>query len=118
MNLERLIFIYYGIRLDNMYSYYLPDDDNAYRYSYAPRRNTYRYNRSSVLDDGYDENIYYANSNLNDSSLKAKFTTISDYDNFSNRDSLYIRRNGDFFMTNRTYSSSDYDTSHNNKVLF
>jgi hypothetical protein len=106
-----------------MYSYYLPDDPNPYRYSYLPKKNSF-ISRHYVPDDD-DDDDYYANTKneyvlyddfVNSNRFTAKITTNSSNNrNISSKNEVKIRKNGDFYMTNKTYS--DYDST-NDKVNY
>lgn len=101
-----------------MYSHYLPDDDHLYRYSFKPKRYVPLYPVN--LNNGYDDDEFSSENN----GYRAKFTTTTDFNNsFINKDEFYIRKNGDFYMTNRSYSNidpTDYndDKVNKNKLFF
>ena len=99
-----------------MFSHYLPEDDNAYRYSFVPKRHSFRnvqrkhsrFNKNDDYDDydDYDEYDEYVFLNDGPNRFKAQFSTTGS--NFSNTDEIHLRRNGDFYMKNRSTTSIDY----------
>ncbi len=110
-----------------MYSYYLPDDPNPYRYSYLPKKNSFISRHYLPDDDDFNNDDYYGITKneyvlyddfVNNNRFTAKITTNSsnnDNRNISSKNEVKIRKNGDFYMTNKTYS--DYDST-NDKVNF
>ncbi len=97
-----------------MFSHYLPEDDNAYRYSFVPKRHSFRnaprkysqFNNDQDDDDDYDEYDEYVFLNEGPSRFKAQFSTTGN--NFSNTDEILVRKNGDFYMKNRSATSINY----------